>query len=30
MFVVREASLSQNPEDTLSFDLLSFDAVQAY
>jgi len=29
MFVVREASLSQNPEDTLSFDLLSFDAVQA-
>lgn len=27
VFIAREASLSQNPKDTLSFDLLSFDAV---
>ena len=26
-FIVREASLSQNPNNTLSFDLLSFDAL---
>lgn len=26
VFIAREASLSQNPEDTLSFDLLSYDA----
>lgn len=27
VFIAREAALSQNPKDTLSFDLLSFDAV---
>lgn len=27
VFIAREASLSQNPEDTLSFDLLSFDQM---
>ena len=28
VFIAREASLSMNPEDTLSFDLLSFDEAQ--
>lgn len=28
VFIVREASLSLNPEDTLSFDLLSYDTVR--
>lgn len=28
VFIAREAALSQNPEDTLSFDLLSYDAVR--
>ncbi|MBK8284781.1 MAG: TPM domain-containing protein [Ahniella sp.] len=28
VFIAREASLSMNPEDTLSFDLLSFDLAQ--
>lgn len=28
VFIAREASLSQNPEDTLSFDMLSFDAAR--
>jgi hypothetical protein len=28
VFIARESSLSQNPDDTLSFDLLSFDATR--